>query len=177
MTDQDSEPAPDGAADRATHEPVAPGDRPFGDEWEASDEAQFRAVEATLEAEGLRREVDGLRHALESHPVIDMARGLVMATGRCTPDDAWRVLVEVSQHTNIKLRAIAQALVDGVEGPPPAPQVREALNASFRRLAEERRQEQASGERHHDRPAEEPREEQRSEREEQRSEEGRRNLP
>ncbi|MBP0461921.1 ANTAR domain-containing protein [Streptomyces montanisoli] len=108
------------------------------DEWEASDEAQFRAVEAALDAEGLRREVDGLRHALESHPVIDMARGLVMAAGRCSPEEAWQVLVEVSQHTNIKLREIAQSLVDGVEGPAPALPVREALNASLRRIADER---------------------------------------
>ena len=56
-----------------------------------------------------------------------------MAAGRCTPDEAWRVLVEVSQHTNIKLREIAQSLVEGVDGAPPDPPVREALNASLRR--------------------------------------------
>jgi hypothetical protein len=147
MRDQGSEPGPDEATEQVPAEmtgevtsEVTPESRPVGGDWEASDEAQFRAVEATLEAEGLRREVDGLRHALESHPVIDMARGLVMAAGGCTPDDAWRVLVEVSQHTNIKLREIAQSLVDGVDGPPPAPPVREALNASLRRLDEERRE-------------------------------------
>ncbi|GAA3736386.1 ANTAR domain-containing protein [Streptomyces tremellae] len=130
MKDQGSERMPDGAP----RDEAVPAGPLAGGDWEASDEAQFRAVEATLEAEGLRREVDGLRHALETHPVIDMARGVVMAAGRCTPDEAWRVLVEVSQHTNIKLRDIAQSLVDGVEGPSPAPQVREALNASLRRL-------------------------------------------
>ncbi|MEW2546663.1 ANTAR domain-containing protein [Streptomyces sp. NPDC047002] len=130
MKDQGSERMPD----EAPRDEAVPGGPLAGGDWEASDEAQFRAVEATLEAEGLRREVDGLRHALESHPVIDMARGVVMAAGRCTPDEAWRVLVEVSQHTNIKLRDIAQSLVDGVEGPSPAPPVREALNASLRRL-------------------------------------------
>lgn len=124
MNDQGSEPAQDAGA--------------LGGDWEASDEAQFRAVEATIEAEGLRREVDGLRHALESHPVIDMARGLVMAAGRCSPDEAWQVLVEVSQHTNIKLREIAQSLVDGVEGAPPAPPVQEALRASLERRGEDR---------------------------------------
>jgi ANTAR domain len=105
---------------------------PVAGDWEASDEAQFRAVEQSLEAEGLRREVDGLRQALESHPVIDMARGIVMATGRCSADEAWQVLVEVSQHTNIKLREIAQSLVDGVEGSPPTPRVQAALRASLR---------------------------------------------
>ncbi|MGQ4517053.1 ANTAR domain-containing protein [Streptomyces sp. DW26H14] len=141
MKDQGSEQAPDEARQDAR----TAGGQSLGGDWEASDEAQFRAVEATLETEGLRREVDGLRHALESHPVIDMARGLVMAAGGCTPDDAWRVLVEVSQHTNIKLRDIAQSLVDGVEGPPPAPPVREALNASLRRLDEGRRDEGRRG--------------------------------
>ncbi|MCA1220139.1 ANTAR domain-containing protein [Streptomyces sp. 8L] len=141
MKDQGSEQAPD----EARQDAGTAGGQSLGGDWEASDEAQFRAVEATLETEGLRREVDGLRHALESHPVIDMARGLVMAAGGCTPDDAWRVLVEVSQHTNIKLRDIAQSLVDGVDGPPPAPPVREALNASLRRLDEGRRDEGRRG--------------------------------
>lgn len=113
-------------------EPVVAGD------WEASDEAQFRAVEQSLETEGLRREVDGLRQALASHPVIDMARGIVMAAGPCSADEAWRVLVDVSQHTNIKLRRIAQRIVDGVEGAPPSPEVQAALGASLRRMKEGR---------------------------------------
>lgn len=38
--------------------------------------------------------------------VIDEARGMVMAMGPCTAQEAWGVLVEVSQHTNVKLRVV-----------------------------------------------------------------------
>ncbi|MFA3872944.1 ANTAR domain-containing protein [Streptomyces sp. MMCC 100] len=48
---------------------------------------------------------------MKSRPVIDQARGMVMAVGPCTADQAWDVLVEVSQHTNIKLHAVAEQLV------------------------------------------------------------------
>ncbi|MFD9219062.1 ANTAR domain-containing protein [Streptomyces sp. NPDC060064] len=102
--------------------------------WAASDETQYRVVSAELEAQALREEVAGLRHALSTHPVIDMARGVIMATASCTPDQAWQVLVNVSQHTNIKLREIAQHIVDSVEGPPPAKPVRAALSSALSAL-------------------------------------------
>jgi anti-anti-sigma factor len=66
--------------------------------------------------EDLRTEVGQLRRAMETRPVIDMARGLLMASFALTPEEAWGVLVEVSQHTNTKLRHLAQILLDTVTG-------------------------------------------------------------
>lgn len=57
-----------------------------------------------------------LRRALASRPVIDIARGVLTATYHCSPDQAWDILVRASQHTNVKLRLIAQALVDTTQG-------------------------------------------------------------
>ena len=57
-----------------------------------------------------------LRRALESRPVIDIARGVLTATYHCSPDQAWDILVRASQHANVKLRMIAQALVDTTQG-------------------------------------------------------------
>ncbi|MET7617845.1 ANTAR domain-containing protein [Streptomyces sp. NPDC005408] len=102
--------------------------------WAASDETRYRLVGAELESQALREEVEGLRRALRTHPVIDMARGIIMATASCTPNEAWQVLVHVSQHTNVKLRDIAQRIVDAVGGPPPPRPVRTALRSALAAL-------------------------------------------
>lgn len=61
--------------------------------------------------ERLENEVDQLRRALTSRAVIDQAIGIVQAERRCAPDDAFQILVGISQRTNVKLREIAAALV------------------------------------------------------------------
>jgi len=61
-----------------------------------------------------------LREALESRDVIGQAKGILMARRSCTPDAAFEALRKVSQHRNIKLRAIAEQVVylgDLEEGP------------------------------------------------------------
>jgi hypothetical protein len=59
----------------------------------------------------LQAEVDQLKEAVASHAVVDQAIGMVVALGRVTPDQGWEVLKEVSQHTNIKLRTIAEMIL------------------------------------------------------------------
>jgi AmiR/NasT family two-component response regulator len=59
----------------------------------------------------LRARNEQLGHALASRAVIDQARGMVMALAPCPSDRAWDLLVDVSQHCNIKLRDVAAALV------------------------------------------------------------------
>jgi GAF domain-containing protein len=61
--------------------------------------------------ESQKRVAQHLAKALESRGVIDQAKGIVMAERRCSPDEAFQVLVETSQHTNRKLRDVAEALV------------------------------------------------------------------
>lgn len=80
----------------------------------------------------LREENAQLRHAMHARPVIDQARGMIMAIGRCTSEDAWDVLVAVSQHSNIKLHTVARQLVATTAGQPlPAP-IRRALGHVLR---------------------------------------------
>jgi hypothetical protein len=45
-----------------------------------------------------------------------MAGGALAATYHCSPDEAWEILVRTSQHTNLKVRLIAQALLDATRG-------------------------------------------------------------
>ncbi|WEO99523.1 ANTAR domain-containing protein [Streptomyces sp. FXJ1.172] len=59
----------------------------------------------------LEEEVDQLRQAVSSHAVVDQAIGMMVALGRVAPDQGWAVLRDVSQHTNIKLRHVAELIV------------------------------------------------------------------
>ncbi|CAM5263238.1 ANTAR domain-containing protein [Streptomyces griseomycini] len=59
----------------------------------------------------LEEEVQQLRDAVVSHAVVDQAIGMIVAIGRVSPDQGWTVLKEVSQHTNIKLRNVAEMIL------------------------------------------------------------------
>lgn len=59
----------------------------------------------------LEAEVAGLRKALASRTVIGQATGLIAARKPCTPQQAFQLLVRVSQHHNIKLHVAAHRLV------------------------------------------------------------------
>ncbi|MEU0947960.1 ANTAR domain-containing protein [Streptomyces canus] len=59
----------------------------------------------------LQEEIGQLKEAVASHAVVDQAIGMVVALGRITPDEGWEVLKEVSQHTNIKLRYVAELIL------------------------------------------------------------------
>ncbi|MCZ4608089.1 anti-sigma factor antagonist [Streptomyces sp. Lzd4kr] len=68
------------------------------------------------DAQDLRTENLQLKRAMQTRPVIDMARGILMATFNISATDAWTVLVEVSQNTNTKLHEVADGLADAVNG-------------------------------------------------------------
>ncbi|GLX52974.1 ANTAR domain-containing protein [Streptomyces hygroscopicus subsp. hygroscopicus] len=59
----------------------------------------------------LEAEVDQLKRAVTSHAVVDQAIGMMVAFGRVTPRQGWEVLRDVSQHTNIKLRNVAELVL------------------------------------------------------------------
>jgi hypothetical protein len=108
----------------------------------------------------LEAELAGLRRALHNRAVIEQAMGILAVLRRCTPEDAFQLLVRLSQVSNVKLHRIAQLLVqltnggdpvtlEGAlatalrqDGPPPAPpvagppQVDEALIAAARHVVE-----------------------------------------
>jgi GAF domain-containing protein len=54
-----------------------------------------------------------LREAMRSRATIEQAKGKIMATNGCTPDDAFDLLVKASQRENVKLRDIADRMVEG----------------------------------------------------------------
>ncbi|MFG2677597.1 ANTAR domain-containing protein [Streptomyces sp. NPDC048392] len=84
----------------------------------------------------LQQEVTQLRRAIASRPVIDQARGVLMALHACTSDEAWHILREASQLSNTKLHTVAAAVTASTEGdgPPPPAEVRRALRTALSRL-------------------------------------------
>jgi AmiR/NasT family two-component response regulator len=63
------------------------------------------------ELELLRLEVSQLRYALTGRATIDQAKGIIMTERRCSPDEAFGVLVKMSQDSNVPVRDVARALV------------------------------------------------------------------
>jgi AmiR/NasT family two-component response regulator len=62
-----------------------------------------------------------LRQALAMRDVIGQAQGILMERDRISARQAFDVLRRASQHLNIKLRDVAQALVDTGEDPDTGP--------------------------------------------------------
>jgi AmiR/NasT family two-component response regulator len=60
-------------------------------------------------------EATNLRTALESRAVIEQAKGIIMTRDPCTEAEAFEILRRISQQRNVKLRDLAQTLVDSVQ--------------------------------------------------------------
>ncbi|MDX6199514.1 MAG: hypothetical protein QOJ79_2665 [Actinomycetota bacterium] len=62
--------------------------------------------------ESTRTLAEQLQTAMESRAVIEQAKGVLMGQRRCTAEEAFDILVKLSQQSNRKLREVAQALVE-----------------------------------------------------------------
>ncbi len=87
------------------------------------------------EAEELRVEVVQLKRAMLTRPVIDLARGVLMASFGLSREDAWSVLVDVSQRTNTKLHQLAEELVDSVNGAPLPEQLQQRISTAVAEIS------------------------------------------
>lgn len=75
-----------------------------------------------------------LQRALASRAVIDQAIGMVMALAPCPSGTAKSLLVNISQHSNIKLREVAAALVATTDGEALPQPLHKELRRALRRL-------------------------------------------
>jgi GAF domain-containing protein len=89
---------------------------PFQDHDQRVGEAFGLQAAVTLaNAKAYQRSLDlsqNLRVALESRDIIGQAKGIIMERERCTAGRAFDVLRSISQEHNIKLRDLAQRVVD-----------------------------------------------------------------
>ncbi|MEW9872803.1 ANTAR domain-containing protein [Arthrobacter sp. HS15c] len=59
-----------------------------------------------------------LRSALSSRTAIDIACGVIMGQNRCSYDEAFAILSNASSHRNMKLRLVAEGILEGYGGAP-----------------------------------------------------------
>lgn len=64
-----------------------------------------------------KREAHELQAAMQSRAVIEQAKGIIMGDRRCTADDAFEIMIGLSQNANVKLRQVAAALVQQAAQP------------------------------------------------------------
>jgi len=58
---------------------------------------------------------ENLEQAMVSRSTIEQAKGVIIATSGCTEDEAMQLLIQQSQHQNVKLRDIAREIVDNAK--------------------------------------------------------------
>ena len=58
-----------------------------------------------------------LRARLDSMPVIEQAKGILMAQHRCGPDEAFELLRRASQRANVKVSVLAAQIVEQIASP------------------------------------------------------------
>src|SRR5215469_14587675 len=59
---------------------------------------------------------------LDTMPVIEQAKGILMAQHGCGPEEAFDLLRRASQRFNVPVRVLAARLVERVQRPRPGPQ-------------------------------------------------------
>ncbi|WP_240678011.1 ANTAR domain-containing protein [Streptomyces griseoviridis] len=90
------------------------------------------AAAAEREIARLQRESSQLQEAVVSHAVIDQAIGVLTFVSGLGPEQGFAVLRSVSQHTNTKLRKVAEQIVGWPSGHDLAEDIRQALEAALR---------------------------------------------
>jgi hypothetical protein len=86
--------------------------------------ARLQAITEWIETGRPQREVlrdsafARMQTRLESLPVIEQAKGIVMAQQRCGPEEAFDLLRRASQRANVKLHVLAAQIVAQVASPP-----------------------------------------------------------
>jgi hypothetical protein len=62
--------------------------------------------------------IEDMLMVLQSRGAIEQAKGAIMARLGCDAEDAWGALRQVSQDSNVKVRALAIALLEHISGTP-----------------------------------------------------------
>ncbi|MDQ3577356.1 MAG: response regulator [Actinomycetota bacterium] len=75
------------------------------------------AVSRFTEVQALEAEVATLLERLETRKAVDRAKGLLMAEQQMTEPDAFRWIQRTAMDRRTTMRAVAEAVVDGLTGP------------------------------------------------------------
>jgi hypothetical protein len=75
-------------------------------------EQTLRTIELTLNLARSQNLTEDMRAAMQSRTSIDLATGIIMAQNRCSQDEAFGILKQVSSTRNSKLRDLATLIVE-----------------------------------------------------------------
>jgi hypothetical protein len=78
-----------------------------------------RGLRLVLELHSTSIRASDLQSALESRTSIDIACGVIMAQNRCSYDDAIAIIAKASSHRNVKLRKVAEGILEKLPGGAP----------------------------------------------------------
>lgn len=82
-------------------------------------EAAGRGLRLVLELQAASARASDLQLALESRTSIDIACGVIMAQNRCSYNDAITIIAKASSHRNVKLRKVAEGILENLPGGAP----------------------------------------------------------
>jgi len=103
-----------------TWRPDSDAKRRLQEAWARSQELMDQIEKGRSQRERLYDSASARLHArLASMPVIEQAKGVLMAQQRCGPDEAFELLRRASQRANIKVSVLAAQIVEQVSGPTP----------------------------------------------------------
>jgi hypothetical protein len=78
-----------------------------------------RGLRLVLELQSTSTKASDLQSALESRTSIDIACGVIMAQNRCSYDEAIAIIAKASSHRNLKLRKVAEGILEKLPGGTP----------------------------------------------------------
>jgi hypothetical protein len=80
-----------------------------------------KSLQMAVDLHNARSTASDLRSALDSRTSINVACGVIMAQNRCSYHEAFSILARASSHRNIKVRRVAEDILERLpEGPPRA---------------------------------------------------------
>lgn len=82
-------------------------------------DAAGRGLRLVLELQATSARASDLQLALESRTSIDIACGVIMAQNRCSYNDAITIIAKASSHRNVKLRKVAEGILENLPGGAP----------------------------------------------------------
>lgn len=77
-----------------------------------------KALQMVLRVSTYANTSTNLRAAMESRTTIDIAIGIIMGQNRCTQAEAYSMLNRASNAQNVKLREVAERIVNGISAGP-----------------------------------------------------------
>jgi hypothetical protein len=75
-----------------------------------------RSLEMALKLRAALSAAENLRTAMETRTSINIACGVIMGQNQCSYNEAFAILAKASSHRNIKVRKVADSILESLPG-------------------------------------------------------------